>query len=203
MKFIWTVAGDDPDFNNGDKHGIDGYFYPLGDAVTTPAQLKATADRGYVTGVYVGAGWYDNLTPGQYVAKVAAALIALRTKSGVLGLRLMVNLEEHAPDRIIAILEGLREKLGNKVAISWSPEGMQGGWMSSGFVARVVSARVRVVPQAFISDMTRRDESAVLRDLLKAGFTEASVSLFYDAAQLPPLRDWSGYAFTEGRLPRI
>lgn len=202
MKFVWTVAGDDPDFNNGDKHGIDGYFYPAFDSVTTVGQLKVTAERGYKVGLYVGAGWWNGLSPAQYAQKIAAYYLSMREKTGIGDLRLMLNLEEHDPARIIAILEAVRAKLP-KVGLSWSPEGMQGGWMDPAFVARVVSARVRVVPQAFIGDMTRRDESLVLRDLIKAGFPESSVSLFYDAAQLPPLRDWSGYAFTEGRLPRI
>jgi hypothetical protein len=78
-------------------------------------------------------------------------------------------------------------------------ESMQGGWMDDEMVAAVLKARIRVVPQAYTGDMRPIAQDAALRDLLRRGFPETSISLFYDAAALP--LDWDGFAFTMGRLP--
>jgi hypothetical protein len=194
MRFLWVDAGNDPDFTKGTRHGINGYFMPMFDARTTRATLQAVKARGCVAGIYFGHGWYGALTPDQLVAKVTAEYKRVQVPD----LRVMFNLEQHDPDYIAAVLEKWRA--GHKyVGTAWSPEGMQGGWMSPSFVQRVVGARVRVVPQCFIGNMERRESDMVLRDLTKRGFPESSVSMFYDAAQLGA--GWDGYAFTQGRLP--
>lgn len=197
MRFVWTDAGDDPSFDVGDRHGIDGYFMPLWDSLTTREFLVGEVQRrGHVAGVYVGAGWHNAWSPAQYAQNIDREVARLN----VPGLRVMFNLEEHNPERIARILEEWRNiRRRRYTSTSWSPEGMQGGWMGDAFVQRVLACRVRVVPQAFIGDMTRRAEDMVLRDLVRRGFPEQIVSIFYDAAQLP--LDWQGYAFRMGRLP--
>lgn len=193
MRFIWTDAGDDPSWGIGDLHRIDGYFAPLFDPLT-PAVLDEAGDRGHVQGVYFGTSW----RPGVSCVEIAREVSAEYKLLGIPGLRVMFNWEQHDPEDIADGLEEWR-RLRPKVATSWSPEGMQGGWMTPEFVARVLACRVRVVPQCYSGPMIRRESDVVKSNLIRRGFPETSISCFYDAAQLG--LDWDGYAYTMGRLP--
>jgi hypothetical protein len=194
MRFVWVDAGNDPDFNKGTRHRINGYFMPMFDARTTKPTMQAIKDRGFVAGIYIGHGWFAPISPKDLVAKVAAEYKRVQVPD----LRVMFNLEQHDPEYIARVLELWRK--GHKtVGTSWSPEGMQGGWMTGDFPNRVVATKTRVVPQCFVGNMERRESDMVLRDLLKMGFPHTSISMFYDAAQLGD--GWDGYAFTQGRLP--
>lgn len=199
MRFVWTVQGDDPDFGNGDRHGIDGYFWPMWDALTTRENLMDTARRGHAVGVYIGAGWHNDWSPAKLATRVHQRMAELN----VPGLRVMFNLEEHDPERIAQVLEEWRSMKARRfTSTTWSMEPNQGGWMSPSFVQRILACRVRLVPQEFgASDMSLHfAQDMVLRDLTRRGFPESIVSLFYDARRLP--LNWEGYAFTEGLLPR-
>lgn len=196
MRFVWTDAGDDPSWSIGDKHGIDGYFAPLFDSLT-PAVLTETINRGHVAGVYLGHNWFPGLSAADLAAKVSAEYVRLQ-KGRPKKLRVMLNLEEHDPEFVADTLEEWRE-LHPFVATSWSPEGMQGGWMDPEFVQRILACRVRVVPQAFTGSMERRESDVVKADVVRRGFPENVVSVFYPANDLGA--DWDGYAFRMGLLP--
>lgn len=196
MRFAWTVAGDDPDWATLKRHGITGLYAPLFDSLTTPAYLREFQQRGYVAGLYLGHNWFPGVSAHHLAEKVNAEYV--RLSKGLKDVRVMFNWEQHDPNDIAGGLERWRQ-LQAKVNTSWSPEGMQGGWMSPDFVQRVLACRVRVVPQAFVGNMQRRESDMVLRDLTRRGFPENIVSIFYDAAQLGA--NWDGYAFTAGRLP--
>jgi hypothetical protein len=192
VRYVWTVEGDDPDFAQGDRHGIDGYFYPFFDSLTTKERLIDTKAAGYAIGVYYGHNW------GGTAAENAAKADAEYKKLYVPGLKVMFNWEQHKPDEIASGLEAWRV-LRKTVNTSWSMEGMQGGWMSSAFVKRVLATRVRWVPQSFVGNMERRESDATKWDIVRRGVPENIVSCFYDAAQLGA--NWDGFAFTAGRLP--
>lgn len=194
MRYVWTDAGDDPDLAVGDRHGINGYFMPCFDSVTTKPLLQHIQSRGHAIGLYVGHAWLNNLSPVEYARRASAEYERLKLP----GLRMQFNLEEHDPVRIRRILEEWR-KLRPTAGTSWTLEGMQGGWMDTAFVSAVIGLKVRVVPQCFAGNMERRAEDIVLRDLTRRGFPEALVTCMYDAAQLPA--DWDGYCFRMGRLP--
>lgn len=202
MRFTWTVAGDDPDWTTLQEHGITGLFAPLFDSLTSRAYLKDFQARGYVAGLYLAHNQFPTLDPKALAQKVVTEYNRLTGPVGnqpaLKGVRLMLNIEQHDPDFVIRALREVRRLLPT-VGLSWSPEGMQGGWMSPEFVAEVVSLRVRVVPQAYTGPMLRVESDQTLRDLLDAGFPSSSISIFYDAAQLGEY--WDGYAFTAGRLP--
>lgn len=193
MRYIWTDAGDDPSWEVGDKHGINGYFAPLWDPIT-PQVLAEAGRRGHVRGVYLGHNWL----PGKSPAEIAAAVSAEYKRLNIPGLRVMFNLEEHDPEKIASVLEEWRN-LHRYVSTSWTMEPMQGGWMFPEFVQRVLNTRVRVVPQTFTGSMQRFESDVVVRDIVRRGFPETIVSPFYDARQLG--LGWDGYAFTMGRLP--
>ncbi len=204
MKYVWTVAGDDPDYGQGAKYGLDGYFFPMEDSLTTAVTVaEAAAQPGVkAIGLYMGHNWHPGYSPAQ-LAQVASDEVGRVTKQGMVnrGIKVMFNLEQPDPDYIAATLEAFR-KLRPTTGTSWSPAAHQGGWMSDEFVARILAARVRVVPQAFIDPGMQRVESDyVLRDLLKRGFPASIISCFYDAKNLG--YGWDGFAFTMGRLPWI
>jgi hypothetical protein len=207
MRFAWTVAQDDPDYYQGDKHGIDGYFFPMADILTTPASVAAAAAHGggRAIGIYMGHDWYPGYSPTQ-LAAVANSEYGRVTKDMTVNkqLRVMFNLEQHDPGFIADTLEAFRA-LRRLVGLSWSPEGMQGGWMGPVFVARLLAARVRVVPQGFwgANGSIKGDwaHDQVLRDLTKRGFPESSVSIFHDGATIDTKRNAEGFVFTMGRLP--
>lgn len=195
MRFVWTDAGDDPSWHIGDAHGIHGYFAPLFDPLT-PSVLDEAGRRGHVQGAYLGHGWLPDRDATQLAAAVSQAYKALNGAKRKL--RIMFNLEEHDPEFVADVLEEWRNR-HPYVPTSWSCEGMQGGWMHPEFVQRVLTCRVRIVPQCFTGNMTRIEGDAVLRDVIARGFPENVVSLFYDAKNLG--LNWDGYAFTMGRLP--
>lgn len=218
MRFAWTVAGDDPDFANGDANGIDGYFYPMKDILTSTEEVgKAAAwGGGRAIGIYMGHNWFPGSSPTQ-LATIADQEYRLITKNGTVNkkLRVMFNIEDHNPDFIANTLEQFRA-WHPYVGLSFSPEGMQGGWMGpelrpgeipayGSFVYRLLAARVRIVPQGFwgASGTIQGDwaHDQVLRDLTRRGFPESSVSIFHDGATIGKKRDAEGYVFTMGRLP--
>jgi hypothetical protein len=198
VRFVWTDAGDDPSWHIGDRHGVDGYFAPLFDPLSAEVLAEA-GRRGHVQGVYFGHNWRPASSPLTIVREVNAeykrlAKIAPR-------LRLMWNLEEHDPDFVLDLLLEWR-RAQPRVQTSWSPEGMQGGWMHPEFVEGVLACRVRVVPQAFsqVGDrVVRRESDVVKADLVRRGFPEHVVSCFYLASELG--LEWDGYAFRMGLLP--
>ena len=197
MRFCWADAGDDPDYAAGDRHGIDGYFWPLFDSLTTTVNLLDTQARGHVAGIYMATNWpqFAGKTPTQTAAAVSAEYLRL----AVPGLRVQFDIEEHDPDKIASTLEAWRS-LRRGVGTSWTMEGGQGGWMTPEFVQRILACKVRIVPQLYNGAMTEVwDSLAYARDLTSRGFPDAIISPFYDAAELPV--GWDGYCFTAGRLP--
>jgi hypothetical protein len=202
MRFVWTDAGDDPTWETGDKHGIDGYFAPLFDEPLSTAVIVEAGNRGHAQGAYFGHNWMSGAAPETIVARVNTEY--KRIVKVAPRLRVMFNLEEHDPDFVADVLEEWR-RVQPRVNTSWSPEGMQGGWMSPEFVERVLACRVRVVPQGFwgaaggIAGDWAHDQ--VLRDLTRCGFPEHVVSIFHDGKTLAQKREAEGFVFTMGRLP--
>lgn len=197
MRYLWTRVNDDPDYDLCVRHGINGLFAPLGaDGLTSRAYLQGFVNRGFpAVGVYIGAGWWEPITPEQLASKVVNEFL----KVSIPKLKLQMNIEKHDPPYILRTLQLIRKNLP-KTGLSWSPEGFQGGWMGPDFVDGILRLRIRVVPQTFTGDMRPQAQDQVLRNLTRRGFPESIVSLFYDARHLPI--GWNGYAFDEGRLPR-
>lgn len=224
MRFAWAVEGDDPDYGNCRANGITGLFAPMFDRLTDKLYLRRFQAEGFIAGLYVGHNWFPALTAKQLAAKVVAEYKRLTFSSGegdpALGnVRLMMNLEQHDPAFILECLTAIRKALPN-VGLSWSPEGMQGGWMTPEFVAAIVKLKVRVVPQTFVGSMANlddrgtnptkfyrdvrrsiRSENQIRDNLTDAGFPVESISLFHDGAWLTSSAE--GYVFTEGRLERL
>lgn len=203
VRYVWVDTGNDPDFAKAVKHGIDGFYFDMFDPRVTEGYLKPLVADGYRVGVYMASNWgqfgYGFLS-GKDIAEVVVKRVReIQGKSAAPSFpKVQIDMEEHDPALISEVILELRRLLPKK-DFSWTMEGFQGGWMDPAFVKTVVDSRFRVVPQAYYGDMTDTAEDMVLRDLLKRGFPESSVSLFYDAASLPA--GWNGFAFTQGRLP--
>jgi hypothetical protein len=205
VRYLWVDGGNDAAWHLLAENGVDGEFYPGNDPIEDVARrLEASRARGHKGGIYVGWNWPGVPTTGAGFAEWTYELVRnveqlLPFKSTAYP-KVQFNHEEHEPDKILAMIRRWRELRKTKDT-SWSPEGMQGGWMSSTFVQGVVAAKVRVVPQCYNGSMTLAyDSLAVARNLTARGYPDALISPFYDAAKLPTY--WNGFAFTQGRIPR-
>lgn len=199
MRAVWIDEGNDPNWGVIEKAGIDQLYFSLQDPRVTKQYLQGAASRGYGIGVYVVSNWKDfSQVSGAAFANAVADKVEKIRMSNV-SPRVQLDVEQHDPQFIIDMLARWRKRLPWQ-ATSWTMEGMQGGWMGPDLVAAIVNARVRVVPQAYTGDMRPIAQDAVLRDLLKRGIPDTSINLFYDARTLP--LEWSGFAFTMGRLPQ-
>jgi hypothetical protein len=201
MKYLWVDSGNDADLTKGDQHDIDGYYFDLFDPRVTEASIGAVASKGHSVGVYMAWNWpqFSGKAPAT-VAKIVSdkvrMIVGPNTSPNFP--RVQFDLEQHNPEFIAQTLEAWR-KLQPTRATSWTMESFQGGWMYPAFVQRILACRVRVVPQYYKGDMSPVAEDVGLKDMLVAGFPFTSVTGFYDAAALPA--NWSGFAFTQGRLP--
>jgi len=203
VRALWIDSGNDPDFVKIEREDIDTLYFDMFDSRITYAYLQALVDRGFNVGVYMASNW------GQFLGKNGteiAHIVADRVKA-IVGKhrtnhfpKVQLDMEEHDPGKSIECLKAFRAlKPFRYQDLSWTMEGFQGGWMSPQFVQDVISAHVRVAPQAYAGDMRPFAQDQVLRDLLDAGFPANVISLFYDAANLPI--GWNGFAFIQGRLP--
>jgi hypothetical protein len=201
MRYIWTDAGDDPSWDVGDAYGIDGYFFPAFDPVTTIGLVTEARTRAKAQGIYVGHGWIAG-TPAQYALAVRNYLKPFMT--AIPTVRLQVNMEEHDSGLIVARLTELRRLLP-KIGLSWSLEGMQGGWFTPSLVSALNLLSVRVVPEAFSGAEGRMqsitDTRALVADLTARGIPDARITPMIDAKYAGLINLWDGYAFTMGRLP--
>ena len=199
MRYVWVDANADPDFVKGDRNAVTGYFLPLGDAKTTKAALQGIAGRSRANGVYVGHNWWPGITPKEYVAKFASLFNPIKLSST----RAQFDLEQHDPAYILGVFTEAR-RLYPTLGLSWALESNQGGWIAQAekdmqFITKMLGLKIRFVPSAYLGDMTRVESDIVLRDLLRRGIPEGSITMFLDGKQLGV--DADGYIFTQARLP--
>jgi len=199
MRYIWTDAGDDPSWEVGDAHGINGYFFPAFDTITT-REVKNAATRGHAHGIYIGHGWLSG-DPDSYAKQINDYMKPIR--AALPKVRLQVNMEEHDSSLILARLQAVRRLLPT-IGLSWSLEGMQGGWISPGLGDWIEQLKVRVVPEGFWGAAGRMDGifdgNGLVLNLVERGIPAALVSPMIDASWSSRLVGWQGYAFTMGRL---
>ena len=203
MKWVWVDAGNDADWQKHARHGITGEFYASSDPpVAVRARLEASRARQHAAGLYSAWNWIDgdgeDYATWQHERLREIDPPNLRPSYP----KIQLDHEGHDPDDVLLMLRTWR-KLRPTQDTSWTMEGFQGGWMDEVFVAEVVQLKIRVVPQCYYGAAGRIeglfDTLEAARDLTARGFPDHLVTPFYDAAALP--RNWSGFAFTMGRLP--
>ena len=201
MRAVWVDSGNDPDWATHARHSISASYFDIFDPRVTKTYLEGIKAKGQAVGVYMAWNWpqFDGKSPEE-VAEIVNTRVRQIAGGGLKPSfpKVQFDLEQHDPDAIIRVLRRWRQIMPNQDT-SWTMEAFQGGWMSDAFVQEIIALRIRVVPQAYTGDMRRMSEDGTLRDLIRRGFPEALVTLFYDAAQLPI--NWDGFAFTQGRLP--
>lgn len=195
MKAVWIDLGNDANYDLLRRYGITAPYYNHNDPRVTAAYLDGVKARGFSPGIYSDGSWYPTLNGKQYAEKLDQVLkhIAWLGNPPV-----CVDLEMHDPAYLTAFFKRWRQLRPTRQT-DWTLEGMQGGWMSKTFVDVVVGANVRVAPQFYVGQMQPHEHSPVI-DLMMAGIPGDRIVGMYDAARLP--YRWSGYAFTQGRLPQ-
>ena len=204
MRACWIDAGNDPDWVKLAAHKMTALYFPTSDPTADVARrLKETRSRGLAAGLYVASNWgpphtsTDGITFAEIVSEYMRDVVpAAELKPS--HPKVQFDIEQHDPEFILETLRRWRT-LNSTQDTSWTMEPFQGGWMSAEFVAEIVKLKVRVVPQYYLGGMEPVAQDMALRELLRAGFPEAMVSGFYDAAALPAR--WDGFAFLQGRLP--
>lgn len=194
MKAVWIDNGADPNYDKLRAHGIDSAYFDPRDPRVTAGYLDVVRANGLAAGLYFAWNWYPNMTGAWFATKVDQELrrIAWHGNAPV-----CLDIETHDVSYITGCLERWRQLRPTRQT-DWTMEGMQGGLFSPQAVSEIVAANVRLAPSFYGGDMSPLGHSVIL-DLLMAGFPGDRIIGMYDAAALP--YRWTGYAFTQGRLP--
>lgn len=201
LRNLWVDAGNDCDIAKAKANGITAAYFDIRDARLSPSYFEAVARDGLAVGVYAVASWWPQLGPAAFADQVNARLAVVAPGSAPDFPAVCLDIER---DDIGAyLLPALRRWRAHRPGrvTDLTIEGHKGGLFSPSQVVNV-TAKVRfVVPQSYDGAMHGWDSAAMVRNLTDAGFPLAKVYPFLDAARLPDLAWWEGYAFTQGRLP--
>jgi hypothetical protein len=198
---LWIDAGHEPDFTKAKREQMTALFLPVSDPMDDLRRRAADIrSNGMVVGAYMA---YNDGWPqfwghsGKDVAQIMYGLVAQ------IGGKVKTQFDlEPGSANLTFVLETLTRyrALSPTADTSWTTEGHQGGTMSTEFVQAVVALHVRVVPQCYGASMEDTwDTLEMARNLTARGFPDALISPFHDAAKLP--KWWTGFAFTQNRLP--
>lgn len=178
--------------------GVTYPYFDIRDSLLTPGWLDSVKATGGYAGVgfYVAASW-ENWTPAEMATYTDKELKSIGW-SGNAPICFDVEVDGLASYclELMQVWRSLRPKRITDLTI----EGHKGGVFGPGQLLRLAGLVRYVVPQCYNGDMTEVwDTYAMSADLYDAGLPFHSIRPFYDAAHLPEW--WSGYAFTQGRLP--
>ena len=218
MKALWIDSGNDPAYERITAAGIKWLFFAGTDQRVTKPYLASVAARGYQTGIYFAWNWYP--TQASFVGDVLAKMKALRVSNS--SPKLQLDVELHDAGYVISAINSVRAVYPNQ-DLSWTMESFQaakGGWWTDALTQCLIDKHVRVVPQFYrgqMAQITLRDSDPatfwkqiadeqvaqveVAFEIENRGIPRSVISGCYDAACLPSNGRWSGWSFTQGRLP--
>jgi hypothetical protein len=194
MRAVWIDDGNTFDTAKLDAHGIERVYYAANALQASAGEFTAAKNAGFDVGVYAAWNW-DNWTPEQFAQWVHGRLLQI---GSALNPWVCLDIETHDVSWIRrALVEWRRLRPSRRT--DWTLEPMQGGLFSLDDAKAINALGIGVVPQHYGGAMQPFAADRVAIDLISRGFNLLSIQGFYDAASLP--LDWSGYAFTQGRLP--
>lgn len=206
MRAIWVDENNDPAWHL--LKDFTDVYVSVRDPRVTLTYLNGIAGRGFHAGLYAcsqGTGWPNPTThSGPAFADWMYEQVQVRIAPGTMGSfpKVMLNCETHDVEWLVAMFKRWRKRSPRRETY-WSPEGRQAGLWSPAQVKVLNDLAIRVVPQAYRgTDKTPYDAHlpGVVDEWLKAGLRSDLIWLMYDAAWSLPY-NWSGFAFTQGRLP--
>lgn len=200
---IWLDENNSPRSDLKTRFGITDVFRSVRDGRTTLTHLEEDRRRFGGAGLYLcsqGDGWpsADTTTPKAWAKWAYEQVQTIAPGSSGDFPKVLLNCETHDAAWVVSMLKAWRSHSPRRVT-AWSPEGRQTGIFSPAHVAAINQTGVTVVPQLYGGDMTAHPEGTVILPMLRAGFNPKTLTGFYDAQNLP--WDWSGFAFSQGRLP--
>lgn len=201
MRAIWVDSGNDADYTRLKAEGIESPVYAITDPRITKAYLADVYSKGFVPGVYAVKSWWPALTPTQFATQLHHELE--RVAPGTPGDHPFVCVDYEPTDAagIMAFALQWRKHRPGRVT-DLTIEGHQGGLFTVTQMQAVARKFRYLVPQAYNAAMTNCwCPYFMVRDLVEHGAPFAKCRPFYDAKWLDQLQWWSGYAFTQGRLP--
>ncbi len=198
MRAIWVDEGNDPAYDKLRAHGIDAIYLAMRDPRVTLAYLEGVRAQGFRVGVYFAQDWYTYQSGALLADRISHDLTTIAPAGGPDFPCVCADIETHDVGFILAFLKRWREHRQKRVT-DWALEGFQGGLFSPTDVIHIAAANVGVIASTYTGSMQPLAADRVALDLVTHSFPPAMLYGFYDAAVLP--LEWSGYAFTQGRLP--
>lgn len=201
MRTLWVDENNDLDVVKARSYGFDGAAFSVRDSRVTETYLAGVRALGFSPCVYAAWNWKPTLDGPQFATWLSRELERIAPKSASDFPRVFVDIETHSVPYILGFLTQWRKHRRHRVT-DWTLEGFQGGLFSPRDTIAIAASGVGVFPQPYKGDMTPTDPVAVVLNLCAHSFAPGSLGVCYDAAHLPPTNgDWTGYAFTQGRLP--
>lgn len=194
MRAVWVDAGNTFDKAKLDAHSIECVYYAANATNANVAEFAAASNAGFRVGIYAAWNW-DSWTPVEFADWVHGRLLQIGSP---LNPWVCLDIETHDVPWIRTAL-GRWRQLRPTRKTDWTLEPMQGGLFTPEDARSINARNVGVVPQHYGGSMQPFAADRVAIDLIARGFNLLAIQGFYDAAALP--LDWSGYAFTQGRLP--
>ncbi len=194
MRAVWVDAGQGADVAKLKAHGIECAYFAANDPRVTARSLDVVAAAGFTVGIYAAWNWQP-WTPAGFAEWTHGRLLEIGSP---LNPWVCLDIETHDVAWILAALGRWRELRPSRKT-DWTLEPMQGGLFSTDNARAINALNVGIVPQHYGGNMQPFAADRVALDLVFRAFHSWRIEGFYDAAALP--LDWSGYAFTQGRLP--
>jgi hypothetical protein len=196
VKACWIDEGQDADYSRLTRHGIGRLlFSPRVNQGHSRAQIDEARAKGFEVGIYRVPEWDPTLEGAAWATMLSKDV----TRLGGDGTQVHVqaDIETHNTVWLAAFLLQWRKHRAKRDT-SVTTEGFQGGLLVK-IRPQILDSNVTLVPQAYGGDMQPWDTHGTVLDLIAYGFPLEKILPFYDAADLR--RGWSGYCFTQQRLP--
>lgn len=194
MRAVWIDNGNTFDADKLHAHAIECVYYAANAPQANRTEFDAAAAAGFRVGIYAAWNW-ESWTPVEFAEWVHERLLQIGSP---LNPWVCLDIETHDVPWTVGALTSYRQLRPSRKT-DWTLEPMQGGLFSPAAVSTINGLNIGIDPQHYGGNMQPFAADRVALDLVLRGFQPWKIQGFYDAATLP--LEWSGYAFTQGRLP--
>lgn len=189
----WVDKDHEVDATKLRNHGIDRPFLDARSSNATAEYMDTLQKQGFTPGLYWAWNWYPDLDGTRLADKIHQDLRRINWQGNP---EVCVDIESHDVAYIRAFIHTWRI-LRPRRTTYLTVEGMQGGILQA-VDTDIANGRIILAPQLYDGNMNPLPHSPII-DVLLMGLPSDLVVGMYDAARLP--YRWSGFSFTQGRLP--
>lgn len=193
LKACWIDEGHGVDITKLSKHGITSPYLSPRDKNTTAISLANLVQHGFSPGLYWAWNWYNG-NGADFARQIDIDLHRIGWQGNA---NVCADIETHDISYLLDFMHTwrlLRPKRNTFLTV----EGMQGGLLDS-VKNDIIAGHFILAPQLYDGNMNPLPHSPII-DAMLIGLPSDLIVGMYDAARLP--YRWSGFAFTQGRLPQ-